>query len=260
MAAVDVEVDGGVAVITLNRPQVHNAMNPEVQVRLFDAWRLVRDDASIRVAILTGAGERAFCSGGDLQELIPLLTRARPPCDEWDRRLLEEEALGDPAKPVIAAVNGYAVSGGMELVMSTDIRIAAEHARFGLQEVKWGLFPSGASTVRLPRQIPPALAMEMMLTGDLISAERAAALGLVNRVVPATELMGAAMEVARKIAANGPLAVQAIRASAKECSGRPEAEAIAIEGTFAAPVFASEDAVEGPKAFLEKRPPRFEGR
>ena len=259
---VNFAVAEGVAVITLNRPHVHNAINPEVQVRLNEAWQRVREDASIRVAVITGAGERAFCSGGDLQELIPLLTRARPPQDAWDHKLLEAPPAHsvEAGKPVIAAVNGFAVAGGMEILLNCDLRVAAEHARFGLQEVKWALFPAGASTVRLPRQIAPAVAMELLLTGDLIDAPRAYELGFLNRVVPADQLMETAMTLARKIAQNGPVAVQAIRQSARACVNLPESEALRIEGEFAGPVFATGDAVEGPRAFLEKRAPQFQGR
>ena len=259
---VDVDVVDAVAVITLNRPHVHNAINAEVQVRLNEAWHRVRADDAIRVAVITGTGDRAFCSGGDLQELIPLLTGARPPHDEWDHKLLEgPPAHGvDAGKPVIAAVNGFAVAGGMELLLGCDLRVAADSARFGLQEVRWGLFPAGASTVRLPRQIPPAVAMELLLTGDLISADRAYELGFVNRVVPIGQLMDAALELAGKIARNGPVAVQAIRESARACVGLPETEALRVEASHAAPVFATSDAVEGPRAFLEKRTPQFQGR
>ncbi|MFZ5683372.1 MAG: enoyl-CoA hydratase-related protein [Pseudomonadota bacterium] len=257
-----------VALITLNRPEARNALSPEMLVRLSDAWIEVRDDPHIRAAVVTGAGEKAFCSGADLGRLIPLMSRARPPEDEWDRRLLaDSEVFGrgllrtfDVVKPVIAAINGHAIAGGMELVQGTDLRIASTAAKFGVQEVKWAIFPGGGSTVRLPRQIPYARAMELLLTGDLITADEALELGFLNRVVPQAEVLRAALDLAERIAANGPIAVQAIRRSARECLGRPEAEAMKIESEMAAPVFRTEDAREGPLAFIQKRKPVFHGR
>ena len=166
----------------------------------------------------------------------------------------------DPVKPVVAAINGHAIAGGMELVQGTDIRVAVPEAKFGLQEVKWAIFPAGGSTVRMPRQMPYAKAMELMLTGDLISAEEALELGFLNYMVEASELMDKAMEIAEKLAGNGPIAVQAIRKSVREVWGYPEAEALKMEGGFSRPVFQTEDAKEGPKAFMEKREPVYKGR
>jgi enoyl-CoA hydratase len=257
-----------VALVTLNRPEARNAVNPEVVVRLAEAWEEVSRDDAVRVAVITGAGDRAFCSGADLKRLIPLMTGARQPDDEWDEALRKDATLAsrallreyDPGKPVIAAVNGFAIAGGMEMLQGTDIRIASDDARFGLQEPKWGLFPIGGSTVRLPRQIPYALAMEILLTGELIDATRALEMGLVNRVVPKTEVLPTALAVADTIAANGPFAVAQIRRSVKACLGLPEAQALDLERKLGAPVFASEDAKEGPRAFGEKRRPDFKGR
>jgi enoyl-CoA hydratase len=161
---------------------------------------------------------------------------------------------------VIAAINGHAIAGGMELVQGTDLRIASSAARFGVQEVKWAIFPGGGSTVRLPRQLPFARAMELLLTGDLIDAGTALDYGFLNGVVAPEEVLPAALDLARRIAANGPIAVQAIRASARACLGRPESEAMEMESRFAAPVFRTEDAREGPRAFMEKRAPVFRGR
>lgn len=259
---------GHVALVTLNRPEARNAFSPEMLVRLAEAWKQVRDDGKIRVAVVTGAGDQAFCSGADLGRLIPLVSRARAPEDDWDRQVLAHpDILGtallrtfDAVKPVIAAINGHAIAGGMELAQGTDLRVASQTARFGVQEVKWAIFPGGGSTVRLPRQIPYARAMELLLTGDLISAADALELGFLNRVVPAGEVLATAMDLAERIAANGPIAVQAIRRSARACLGRPEEEAMQIESKMSAPVFRTEDAREGPRAFMEKRKPVFRGR
>jgi enoyl-CoA hydratase len=258
-------VEDGVAVITMNRPEVRNALNPELAVRLIDALQRVGNDADIRVAILTAAGDRAFSSGGDLAETIPLMTGARAPRNDWDRRWLRERGGGGPfktdaGKPLIAAVNGDAVAGGMELVQNCDIRIAVPTARFGIPEPRVGLFPGGASTVRLPRQMPYALALEYLLTGDLMSADFACRHGFLNHVVPREELMDRALAIARRIAANGPLAVQAIRASVRACQGLPEEQALQLESQFAEPILHTLDAQEGPRAFLEERTPRFLGR
>ncbi len=256
-----------VAVITINRPEVRNAINPEAIVKLANAWQRVRDDDEIRVAVITGTG-KAFSAGMDLGSLIPLLTGARKPEDEWDRKLLADQEIGtrailrdfDAGKPAIAAINGFAVAGGMELVMGTDIRVAADSARFGMQEVKWAIFPSGGSTVRLPNQIPYARAMELLLTGDLVDASEMLGLGFLNHVVPEDQVLDTAFEIAGKIAENGPVAVKAIRASIREAIGVPEAQALRRENELAAPVYATEDAQEGPRAFMEKRKPVYHGR
>lgn len=265
MATVEFEVRDSVAIVTLNRPERLNALDPETAVRLIDAFERIRDSDEVRVAILTGAGERAFCAGGDLDATIPLMTGAREPSTEWERRWLEVRGSGGPfktdvGKPLISAVNGHAIAGGMELVMNSDIRISVPHAKFGIPEVKVGLFPGGGSTVRLPKQIPYARAMELLLTGGLITAEQALEYGFLNYIVPPASLMEKAREIASCIAANGPLAVRAVRDSVRACDGLPEAEALRIEAEFSAKVHRTEDAVEGPRAFLEKRPPVYRGR
>ena len=264
---VNFEQKGHVAILTLNRPEARNAMNPEVLVRLADAWQRVRDDDSIRVAIITGNGP-AFCAGMDLGSMIPLITGARPPQDEWDKAVASDNSLGyratlrnfDTRKPVIAAINGFAIAGGMELVMGCDLRIAADTAKFCLQEVKWAIFPGGGSTVRLPNQIPYARAMEVLLTGDQFAAQSMLEYGFLNYVVPENEVLDKALEMAEKIAANGPVAVCAVRRSVREAIGVSESQALVREGELSAPVYATEDAVEGPRAFMEKRQPVFKGR
>jgi enoyl-CoA hydratase len=265
MSLVNYELRGHVAVVTLNRPDARNAINPEVAVRLANAWDTVKSDERVRVAVLTGTGS-AFCAGADLGQLIPMMSGTRKPENEWDERVLKEPGITsrallrnfDTEKPVIAAINGHAIAGGMEIVQGTDIRIAAPAAKFGVQEVKWAIFPAGGSTVRLPVQLPYAKAMELLLTGDLISADEALSLGFLNYVTD--DIMGKAMEIAEKIAANGPLAVKAIRRSVKECLGKPEQEALKIESQISGPVFQTEDAKEGPRAFMEKRKPAYQGR
>jgi enoyl-CoA hydratase len=268
VSAVQFEKNGSIAIVTLNRPEARNAISPEVMVKLDEAWSTVTNDDEIRVAILTGVGDKAFSAGADLAKTIPLMSGAKEPEDEWDKRFVNDRGLGGRAllrdiqvpKPIIAACNGHAIAGGMELVQGTDLRISVPEARFGVQEVKWGLFPAGGSTVRLPRQVPYARAMELLLTGDLLSADEALELGFLNRVVPRAELMKTATELAEKIAANGPLAVRAVLRSARECVGLKEQEAMRVESRHAGPVFQSKDAVEGPRAFLEKRGPVFVGK
>jgi enoyl-CoA hydratase len=268
VAVVEVAIADHVAVVTLNRPEARNALSPEVIVRLWAAWQQIEDDDDIRVAVITGAGDKAFCAGADLGLLIPLTTGARQPENEFDEIFVADRGIGGramlrdwtPSKPVIAAINGHAIAGGCEIVQGTDIRVAADTAKFGVQEVKLGLYPLGGSSVRLPRQFPEAIAMELLLTGDLLDAATCLGYGFVNRVVPADEVMPTAMAIAAKIAANGPLAVRAIKAGAREALGRTEADAMAIELKWGLPVFRTADAVEGPRAFMEKRPPVFKGR
>jgi enoyl-CoA hydratase len=268
MPALIREERDGILTLTLNRPEARNAIDPEMAVRLGEAFREYAGDDGLRCAIVTGAGNDAFCAGADLARTIPLYTGARKPDDEWDEKLLGDPTLFqwallrgvDLFKPVIARVNGYCLAGGMEMMQGTDIRVAAKHASFALQEPKWGLFPGGGSTVRLPQQIPHCKAMEILLTGERLTAEEALQWGLVNYVVPASQVAAKVDSIARVIVENGPLAVSKIKESVLRCMGLPQAEALAKEPEFALPVFASADAKEGPRAFKEKRKPSFEGR
>ena len=258
---------GHVALITLNRPHRHNAMSPEVVCRLDEAFACIRADPALRIAVITGAGDASFCSGGDLATTLPLLSGARAPEDEWDRRLLADPDMlwrttlktGDMDKPVIAAVNGICLAGGMELMLGTDIRVAASHAVFGLPEAKRGLIPFSGTLVRLPRQIPHALAMELLMLGDSIDADTALRCGLVNRVVAQEDVLPVALELAERIAANGPLAVREIKKTVTATSGLPLRQAYEIENASMDVVMRSADAREGPAAFVEKRKPVFQG-
>ncbi len=262
------EKKGAIAYLTLNRPEARNAVNPEMAVELAAAWKDYRDDNNMRCAILTGAGDQAFCAGADLARLIPLMTGARKAETEADRQILADSEISQAAflrgfalnKPVIAAINGHAIAGGMEMLYSTDIRIASPTAMFGLQEVKWSVFPAGGSSVHLPRQIPYARAMEILLTGELINAEEAYRIGFINRVVPSDRVMETAEKFAHIVSKNGPLAVSAVKQSVLANIGKPIAAGLQTELELALPVFLSEDAREGPRAFKEKREPVFKGR
>jgi enoyl-CoA hydratase len=199
---------------------------------------------------------------------LPLFTGDRAPEDDWDRRLMADPEVlaasglrGWPLhKPVVAAVNGTCMAAGFELMLGTDVRIAAEHATFALPEVKRALLPFAGSMVRLPRQIPHCIAMEFMLTGEAMSAQDAWRIGLVNRVVPAAEVLPRALAMAETIAANGPLAVQAVKRTVMASSGRPLEDAYGLEDQAWQSVRCTEDAREGPRAFMEKRAPRYQGR
>jgi enoyl-CoA hydratase len=262
------EKKGKIAYLTLNRPEAHNAVDPETILELVAAWEDYRDDDQMRCAIITGTGDQSFCAGADLGKLIPLFTGARKPETEADRKIQADPTLSMRAflrdfelyKPVVAAINGNAIAGGFELLYAADIRIAAENAKFGLQEVKWAVFPTGGSTVRLSRQIPYAKAMEILLTGQLMDADEALSCGFVNRVVPQERVMEEAQKVAGIIAKNGPMAVTAVKRAVLDTTGLTLKEGLAREMELAIPVFMSRDAQEGPRAFKEKREPVFKGR
>jgi enoyl-CoA hydratase len=262
-----VDRNDGVMTLTFNRPAAKNSLSPESIVRLAQAWYEYRDDDSLRVAILTGTGEEDFCAGGDLKLLMPLMTGARKPADEWDEKLMANlQQFPDGIlrgfelyKPVIAAVNGRALGGGTEMTNACDLRVAVESAIFGTPEAKVGLLPGGGSITRLPRQIPYAKAVEMLMVGDPFSAQEALAMGLLNYVVPRNELMPKAHALAASLAENGPLAVRKIKEGILRASGLPLAQAYQVENEVSVAVMQSQDAREGPRAFKEKRKPRFTG-
>jgi len=262
-----VERDGYVVTLVMNRPEVKNALNPEMLCRMADAWDLIDSDSDIRVAILTGA-DGAFCAGADLDQLVSRSIKGLPPENEFEERIRQDYNVifkgllrnYQLKKPLIAAIEGACIAGGTEVLQATDIRVAGESATFGISEVRLGLFPMGGSTVRLRRQIPYTNAMEILLTGDHFPATEALRIGLIGRVVGDGQALAVAREIAARIAANGPLAVQAVKRSVQETEGLPEAQALEIERQIGQAVFMSEDAREGPKAFKEKRTPEFKGR
>jgi len=264
--AVLVERDGHVVTLTLNRPEKRNAFNCEMLCRLADAWDMIDADPDVRVAIVTGAGGD-FSAGADLDRLVGALLAGKPAEDEFEERIRNDFSLiykgflkeHRVATPLIAAVEGYCYAGGMEILQALDLRVAAEGAKFGLTEVQRSLFPMAGSTVRLPRQIPWTVAMEMLITGDPITAQRAYEVGLVGHVVADGGALARARELADRIARNGPLAVTAIKASVWEAECIPEAKAFERELELGMGVMASNDAKEGPRAFVEKREPNFTG-
>lgn len=248
---INYEKTGRIATVTIDRPDRRNAMTPTMFValeRIFDDFN--RDD-SLFVAILTGSGDRAFCAGADLDGDIPTMSAVFG--GDHTKRF-----FSDVFKPIIAAVNGHCTAGGLEVMQATDLRIASERATFGLGEVRWGLVPAGGSHVRLPRQIPWAVAMEILLTGRPIDARRAYEVGLVNKVVPSESVMDEALKLAEVLCTNGIVAMR----TAKEAAVRALAleTPFALESYLCKAVLESEDAKEGARAFIEKRAPQFIGR
>ena len=255
------EVDGQTAIVTMNRPEAKNALSLPMLVGMVDAWMEIDNNDDIRCAILTGAGG-TFCSGMDLKSMNDPANAAYADRQAADPDLHWKALLRhyNVKKPLIAAVEGYAVAGGTEILQATDIRVAGESSIFGVFEARRGLFPLGGSTVRLRRQIPYTVAMELLLTGRAVPAQEAKDIGLIGHVVPDGTALDKAKEIAAAICANGPLAVEAIKRSVQETEGMSEEDGLARELELGWPVFASEDAKEGPRAFSEKRPANFQRR
>jgi enoyl-CoA hydratase/carnithine racemase len=252
------ESKGRVAYVTIDRPERRNAIDPATSQELLDAFTAFKNDDDLWVAILTGSGDQAFSAGADLVAMAQSMSGAGGPAFT--------AAFGGITrgfecwKPIIAAINGYCLAGGLELALSCDIRIAAEHASFGLPEPKRAIIPGAGGTQRLPRVVPRAFAMEVLLTGERFDAQTALRFGLVSRVVPIEKLMPTAEEVAEKILECGPLAVRAIKQAATQGLEMSLEEGLKLESQLAAAVFRSEDAREGPLAFAQKRKPQYKGR
>lgn len=258
------EKKDGVAKLTLNRPEAMNAMDTEMWRELVRIWTDFRDDPELRAAVLTGAGGKAFCAGADAKTRGDYYASMTP----FQRRDKAEREPGlggltrnfDLWKPVIAAVNGHCLAGGLELALACDIRIASENATFGLSEVRFGIIPGAGGTQRLPRLVPLSRALEMILTGEPITAGEAFQAGIVSRVVDRKELLPAATALAERICANGPLATRAAKEAVYRGLDLPLEEGLRLEQFLAEPLRTSEDAKEGLKAFAEKRRPVFAGR
>ena len=257
-----VEKRDRIAYVTMNRPERLNAMTGAHWDQLGRTWLDLDEDPDVWVIVITGTGDKAFCTGQDLKEV------AEKGGSAWaGGELTVDRPVGGPSifeleigTPAIAAINGYCIAGGLEIALACDLRVAADHAEFGLQEVRWGAIPSGGGVDRLPRYMPVCLAMELLLTGDRIDAEEAHRAGLINRVVPAAEVIPTAEALARRICENGPLAVRAIKENVYRGYNLYYRQARLFEEAFAELISTTEDAIEGPTAFSEKRKPQFKAR
>lgn len=248
------EVRDGVGWVTLNRPEALNAINRAVRQGLDQAWDSIAADPAVRVAVVSGAGGRAFSAGADLKERT--VTDQGPADLRWAHGG-RERAL---RKPVIAAIDGYCFGGGFELALSCDIRIATPRAQFGLPEIRRGFFPGGGGPMRLARMIPLTSAMELLLTGDPIDAESALRLGIISRIVPPEELQPSVEDLARRIIRNAPLAVEAVKELALRALDLPWEPVARMSELYRALIGATDDAKEGPRAFVEKREAVYRGR
>ncbi len=256
---VRIDVDDGVATITLDRPEAMNAIDPETRAELRSIWAEVGSNDAIRVAILTGAGDKAFSTGSDLKKTMPPKESFAELA--FGRTQSDSSIAGMKiAQPIICAINGHAVGGGLELALACDIRIASSTASFGLSEVRIGSIPSGGGTQRLPRAIGSSSAMLLLLTGDRIDADEALRIGLISRITPPMDLLATAQSMARRIASNAPLAVRAVKRLVREGMDMPLEGAIELERYAFGVLRDTQDRIEGRRAFQEKRTPQYHGR
>ncbi len=254
------EKSGRIATITINRPEALNSIDPRTNDELTEAWADFRDDPVVWIGILTGAGDRAFCAGADLKELIPSLGMQARAGSLKDFNFGGITRGYHTWKPLIAAVNGFALAGGTELVLACDIRIASENSRFGQPEVRWAILPGAGGTQRLPRAIGASAAMEIILTGRQVDAQEALRLGLIHRVVPHADVMAEARKAAEALLVNGPLALRASKQAVLEGLDMPLEQGLDLELKLFGELLLTDDAVEGPKAFAEKRTPEYKAR
>jgi enoyl-CoA hydratase/carnithine racemase len=255
MAVVEYKKEDKIAIITLNRPEAMNSLSVDLRIALHDAMVDFRDDPNLWVAILTGAGDRAFSAGADIKSF-------RPATSEEVKKQPEGEAVRADKiwKPFIAAINGYCLGGGLELAMTCDIRIASENAQMGQPEINIGFMPGAGGTQRLPRFVPRAVAAEMLLTGNRIDAQEALRIGLVSRVVPLDQLLPTAMEIAGTICERGPLGVRASKEAMIKGYDMDLEDGLILERKLNAQIRTTEDFMEGAKAFAQKKPPQYKGK
>lgn len=255
------EKRGHVAYITINRPEARNAIDLETSRELNEAWQDFRDDDTLWISVLTGAGEKAFSAGADLKSLIPMMTGAARSNEEANTPGFGGITHGFECwKPMIAAVNGFCFAGGFEMMLACDLRIASENATFGLTEVRWGIIPGAGGTQRLPRAVPLARAMEIILLGEAISAQDAYQIGLINKVVPQAELMNEVERWVNTLLERGPLALRAAKQAMLQGLNMSLEEGMHLEQRLFRQMLTTEDAKEGPLAFAQKRKPEFKGR
>jgi enoyl-CoA hydratase len=251
-------VDSQIATVTLNRPQKHNAQNDTLRREMYQVFSDLSIDEDVKVVVVTGAGEKAFSAGADISEFV---APASPTQLRERRKRLEYRAMMEKCpQPIIAAINGFALGGGLELALACDIRIAAENATLGLTEINLAIIPGGGGTQRLPRLIGKGKALEMILTGARVPAAEALRLGIVERMVPAGEALKAAVELARTIAEKAPIALRYAKESVVKGIGMSLEDGLRLEGDLSTLLRTTEDRVEGAKAFLEKRKPKWTGK
>ncbi len=256
---IDITIENNVAVAVINRPEAMNSVDPETRDQLYALWDRIRTDDEIRVVIITGAGDKAFCTGSDLKKTMP-------PKESYAELLLDRNNPGNMLhqfgsdKPIICAVNGYAMGGGLELALACDICIASDNAKFGLTEVRIGSIPGSGGVQRLPRAVGKSNAMLMLLTGDVVDAQEALRIGIASKVVPLAQLMPTAREIAARIAGNAPLAVRAVKRLVTQGMDMPLVHALDVDKYMFGLLRDTEDRIEGRKAFAEKRKPKYKGK